>query len=59
MTVVLADMGKLGSQLNFVFGLPPKVTNNDISSRVDRDTYGEEVTLESNSLVSAYLIIWS
>lgn len=37
-TAALPDLGKLGSQLNFVFGMPPKVTNNDISQREDRDT---------------------
>lgn len=37
-TAVVPDLGKLGSQLNFVFGMPPKVTSNDISSRLDRDT---------------------
>lgn len=31
-------MGKLGSQLSFVFGMPPKVTNNDIVQRRDQDT---------------------
>ncbi|MBO3458972.1 iron uptake porin [Aetokthonos hydrillicola Thurmond2011] len=38
LTGVLADLGKLGSQLNLVFGMPPKVTNNDIAARADRDT---------------------
>ncbi|MFB8789682.1 MAG: iron uptake porin [Potamolinea sp.] len=37
-TAVVPDFGKLGSQLNFVFGMPPKVTGNDVSSRLDRDT---------------------
>jgi Carbohydrate-selective porin, OprB family/S-layer homology domain len=37
-TAVVPDLGKLGSQLNFVFGMPPKVTSNDVSSRLDRDT---------------------
>lgn len=37
-TAALPDLGKPGSQLNFVFGMPPKVTNNDISQREDRDT---------------------
>ncbi|MEB3180440.1 MAG: iron uptake porin [Nostocaceae cyanobacterium] len=37
-TAALRDMGKLGSQLNFVFGMPPKVTNNDIYGREDKDT---------------------
>jgi hypothetical protein len=38
LTAVVPDFGKLGSQLNFVVGMPPKVTNNDVSSRLDRDT---------------------
>jgi Carbohydrate-selective porin, OprB family len=37
-TASLNDLGKLGSQLNFVFGMPPKVTSNDITERADRDT---------------------
>ncbi|MEH2230583.1 MAG: iron uptake porin [Nostoc sp.] len=37
-TTVVPDLGKLGSQLNFVLGMPPKVINNDISARLDRDT---------------------
>ena len=37
-TAALPDLGKLGSQLNFVFGMPPKVTNNDILEREDKDT---------------------
>ena len=37
-TASLKDFGKLGSQVNFVFGMPPKVTNNDVFERVDRDT---------------------
>ncbi|MGB3759182.1 MAG: iron uptake porin [Rivularia sp. (in: cyanobacteria)] len=37
-TAALPDLGKPGSQLNIVFGMPPKVTNNDISEREDRDT---------------------
>lgn len=37
-TAALPDLGKKGSQLNLVFGMPPKVTNNDISQREDRDT---------------------
>lgn len=37
-TAVVPDLGKLGSQLNFVFGMPPKVTSNDVYSRLDRDT---------------------
>jgi len=38
LTAVVPDLGKLGSQLNFVFGMPPKVTSNDVYSRLDRDT---------------------
>ncbi|MBE9200874.1 MULTISPECIES: iron uptake porin [unclassified Nodularia (in: cyanobacteria)] len=37
-TAAVPDLGKLGSQLNFVLGMPPKVTSNDISARLDRDT---------------------
>ncbi|MBK1988033.1 carbohydrate porin [Sphaerospermopsis aphanizomenoides BCCUSP55] len=37
-TASLTDLGKLGSQLSFVFGMPPKVTNNDIVQRRDQDT---------------------
>ncbi|AFY58948.1 Carbohydrate-selective porin, OprB family [Rivularia sp. PCC 7116] len=37
-TAALKDLGKPGSQLNFVFGMPPKVTNNDILEREDKDT---------------------
>ncbi|WP_353930603.1 iron uptake porin [Okeanomitos corallinicola TIOX110] len=37
-TASLTDLGKLGSQLSFVFGMPPKVTNNDILQRQDQDT---------------------
>jgi hypothetical protein len=37
-TAVVPDLGKLGSQLNFVLGMPPKVTSNDVASRLDRDT---------------------
>jgi Carbohydrate-selective porin, OprB family len=37
-TASLTDLGKLGSQLNFVFGMPPKVTSNNINEREDRDT---------------------
>ncbi|MBV6624626.1 MAG: iron uptake porin [Rivularia sp. (in: Bacteria)] len=37
-TAALKDLGKSGSQLNFVFGMPPKVTNNDILEREDKDT---------------------
>ncbi|MGA9379547.1 MAG: iron uptake porin [Phormidium sp.] len=37
-TAFLADLGKSGSQLSLVFGMPPKVINNDIWVREDRDT---------------------
>ena len=37
-TASLKDLGKLGSQLSFVFGMPPKVTNNDVFEREDQDT---------------------
>lgn len=37
-TAALQDVGKRGSQLGFVFGMPPKLTNNDFSSREDKDT---------------------
>ncbi|NES22331.1 MAG: iron uptake porin, partial [Symploca sp. SIO3E6] len=32
------DLFKLGSNLSFIFGLPPKATSNDIPEREDRDT---------------------
>ena len=37
-TLALPDFGKKGNLLGFVFGMPPKVTENDIASRQDRDT---------------------
>lgn len=37
-TLAVLDLGKLGSQLNLVFGMPPKVTNNDVLEREDEDT---------------------
>ena len=37
-TASLVDVGKLGSQFSFVFGMPPKVTNNDVIERRDQDT---------------------
>ena len=37
-TAALQDVGKRGSQLGFVFGMPPKLTDNDFSSREDGDT---------------------
>jgi hypothetical protein len=38
LTAFLADLGKAGSQLSFVFGMPPKVMRNDVFAREDRDT---------------------
>ncbi|MGB3240795.1 MAG: iron uptake porin, partial [Geitlerinemataceae cyanobacterium] len=38
LTASLSDIGKLGSQVSFVFGMPPKVTDNDIPDRQDPDT---------------------
>jgi len=38
LTAFLADLGKAGSQLSLVFGMPPKVMKNDIFTREDRDT---------------------
>jgi hypothetical protein len=37
-TASFADLGKLGSQVSFVFGVPPKVMSNDIVGRKDKDT---------------------
>ncbi len=37
-TAAFQDVGKRGSQLGFVFGMPPKLTNNDFASRADDDT---------------------
>jgi hypothetical protein len=37
-TAAFQDVGKRGSQLGFVFGMPPKSTNNDFSGREDKDT---------------------
>ncbi|MCC5668870.1 iron uptake porin [Nostoc sp. CHAB 5784] len=37
-TLGLSDFGSKGSLLGFVFGMPPKVTDNDISAREDNDT---------------------
>ena len=37
-TATLMDWLKLGSQLSFIVGMPPKVTRNDIVSRTDLDT---------------------
>lgn len=38
LTASLSDLGKLGSQFSFVFGMPPKVTSNDTTDRQDPDT---------------------
>ncbi|MFB2893880.1 iron uptake porin [Aerosakkonemataceae cyanobacterium BLCC-F50] len=38
LTAFVADLGKTSSQLSFVFGMPPRVINNDVSGREDRDT---------------------
>jgi hypothetical protein len=32
------DLGKKGNLLGFIFGMPPKVTDNDVSNNEDRDT---------------------
>jgi BMFP domain-containing protein YqiC len=33
-----SDFGKKGNLLGFIFGMPPKATSNDISTREDKDT---------------------
>jgi len=33
-----SDFGKKGNLLGFIFGMPPKATDNDITAREDRDT---------------------
>ncbi len=38
LTASYNDIGKLGSKLSFILGLPPKLTNNDVPDREDRDT---------------------
>ena len=38
LTASYNDLGKLGSKLSFILGLPPKLTNNDVPDREDRDT---------------------
>ena len=35
-TMAFPNFGKQGSQFNFVFGTPPWVANNDVTSRIDR-----------------------
>ena len=37
-TASIYDVGKLGSNLNFIFGMPPRARGNDIADRNDRDT---------------------
>ncbi|HEY9808211.1 MAG TPA: iron uptake porin [Halomicronema sp.] len=37
-TLGLADLGKKGNLLGLVVGMPPKVTENDVSTREDTDT---------------------
>lgn len=37
-TLGLADLGKKGNLLGFVVGMPPKVTDNDVSTRADSNT---------------------
>ena len=38
LTASYNDLGKLGSKLSFILGLPPKLTNNDVPDREDKDT---------------------
>jgi len=38
LTASYNDLGKLGSKMNLILGLPPKLTNNDVSEREDEDT---------------------
>ena len=38
LTASYTDLGKLGSKLSLILGMPPKLTSNDISSRQDEDT---------------------
>ncbi len=38
LTASYNDIGKLGSKLSLVLGLPPKLTKNDVPDREDRDT---------------------
>ncbi|MBD1894381.1 iron uptake porin [Coleofasciculus sp. FACHB-129] len=37
-SLAFPDLGKKGNLLGFIFGMPPKVTDNDVSNRSDRDT---------------------
>ncbi|MBD2165599.1 carbohydrate porin [Calothrix membranacea FACHB-236] len=38
LTLALPDLGKKGNLAGFVFGIPPKVTSNDVAARRDNDT---------------------
>ncbi len=38
LTASYNDLGKLGSKLSFILGMPPKLTHNDVSDRSDRNT---------------------
>lgn len=38
LTLALPDLGKKGNLAGFVFGIPPKVTSNDVATRRDNDT---------------------
>ena len=38
LTASFNDLGKLGSNLSFIVGMPPKLTDNDVSEREDLDT---------------------
>ncbi|MDB9373026.1 iron uptake porin [Nodularia sphaerocarpa] len=37
-TLAFPDLGKKGNLAGFVFGMPPKVTSNDVTSRENQDT---------------------
>ncbi|MBD2740580.1 iron uptake porin [Coleofasciculus sp. FACHB-1120] len=37
-SLAFPDLGKKGNLLGFIFGMPPKVTDNDVSNRSDQDT---------------------
>ena len=38
LTASYSDLGKLGSKLSFILGMPPKLTDSEISNRQDEDT---------------------
>lgn len=38
LTTSYNDIGKLGSKLSFIIGMPPKLTDNEVSDREDSDT---------------------